>query len=467
MPQKIAFRTISRTRIRPESGVSGSLSLNALDHFESWFLLEVVYFYRRALDPERLQQSLRQALECFPLLCGQLCTSSDGALRIDYPHSGVLFTACECDLTIEEARKGLHTACTVYNFIEKINPVLFSGKDKPLASFKLTRMKDGGSALGISVAHALTDAYSFYYFIRHWSRIHEGLPAGAPLHDRGLLAATRASGAASPGTPLKLPHSCRGFRLLTPRQLLGLISSFIMQQKSVVCSVLHFSRQQLLAIKNRALRLGPVSTGDALSAHLWLLYARLAKAAEAAAPRRLLIPVNMRPLLNHPQSGDYVGNAIAHLKLSYCQEELDQCDIAAVARQCREQVAGFSREHIGEQMLWLHSQEQKKRLYRVYADIDPYAGDCMISNLSRLPVYGACFDGEQPFWAAAPVIPIPGVLQIFPAPDAGGAVDVHAHLPRFAAEMLRSDTWQAELYKYGEAAHNEDAQLVVPFSPND
>jgi len=431
--------------------VSGSLGLNALDHFESWFLLEVVYFYHRALDPAGLQQSLQQALQQFPMLCGQLRSASDGTLRIDYPHAGALFAACECDLTVEEASKGLHAAYSVYDFIDKINPLLFSAKDKPLASFKLTRMKDGGSALGISIAHALTDAYSFYYFIQHWSRIHEGLPAGSPLHDRSLLYSDIESDIGFPAATTGLPETCKGFRLLTPRLLLRLISSFIMQQNSIVCSVLHFNRQQLLAIKNAALQLGPVSMGDSLSAHLWRFFTRLTRAAETTAIRRLLIPAGMRPLLNHPQAGHYAGNAIAHLELAYRQEELDRLDSAAIAQQCRKQIAAFDRKHIAEQMVWLRRNEQAKRLYRIYADIDPYAGDCMISNLSRLPVYGARFDGEQPFWAALPVIPIPGVLQIMPAPDGSGAVDVHAHLPRSAADTLQGAAWQADLYKYGEA----------------
>ena len=53
MPQTLQCRTISRTRIRPEASITGTIRLNALDHFESWFLLEVVYFYQHALDPAR------------------------------------------------------------------------------------------------------------------------------------------------------------------------------------------------------------------------------------------------------------------------------------------------------------------------------------------------------------------------------------------------------------------------------
>ncbi len=48
-------------------------------------------------------------------------------------------------------------------------------------------------------------------------------------------------------------------------------------------------------------------------------------------------------------------------------------------------VAALDAEHLRQQMLWLGEIEERKQLFRVYADIDPYAGDCMISNLSRLP----------------------------------------------------------------------------------
>jgi hypothetical protein len=452
MQQTVPFRNMIRARIRPETACSGTVRLNPLDHFESWFLLEVVYFYHHTLDPAGLQHSLRLALQDYPLLCGQLRTTPDGSLHIDYPHQGVLFSTCECDLTIEEASQGLHITYSVDNFIEKINPLLFSGNNKPLASFKLIRMKGGGSVLGIAVAHALTDAYSFYYFIQHWSRIHEGLPADTPLHDRSLITlnAQECSGVFTGSAAL--PDACRGFRQLTSWQLLRLISSFVVRQRSIVCRVLPFNRRQLNAIKNAAQRLGPVSMGDALSAHLWLICTRLTKTAETAAFRKLLIPANLRPQINHPQAAHYFGNAIAHLELVCRQEEIDRCEISAIAQQCRKQIAAFDRAHIKEQMQWLHLQEQRKRMYRIYADIDPYAGDSMISNLSRLPVYGACFGGAQPFWAAVPVIPIPWVLQVMPAPDASGAVAVHAHLPRSVAAMLRSDKWQGELYKFGEAA---------------
>ena len=113
-------------------------------------LAEVVYFYHHTLDPVLLQQSLRRTLQDFPLLCGQLRSEPDGTLSIGYPHPGVPFTVSEYNLPLAEITSGLHEAYTVYDFIDKINPLLLKRKSRPLATFRLTRMNGGGSALGIS-----------------------------------------------------------------------------------------------------------------------------------------------------------------------------------------------------------------------------------------------------------------------------------------------------------------------------
>jgi hypothetical protein len=48
-----------------------------------------------------------------------------------------------------------------------------------------------------------------------------------------------------------------------------------------------------------------------------------------------------------------------------------------------------------------------------------------------------------------------------PAPDESGGIDVYASLPRSAADKLKLDAWQAELYKYGEA---DDAVFTSEYS---
>ena len=451
MSKALRLRTFKNIRIKPAPNDGARFCLNALDRFESWFLLEVVYFYQQTLDSARLEQSLRQALSAFPQLCGQLRRGSAGSLSIDYPHAGAQFSVCESGRALLEVGSGLGETFAAYDFIDKINPLLLPLKNMPLATFRITRFKGGGSSLGISISHALTDGVSFYDFINHWSRVHEGQPVSPPLHDRSLLAC-----AADPAAGPHLNHeehceTCRGFRRLTAWQLCTLFGKFLLRQNSVVCHALPFTRSQVMAIKNAAQMLGPVSSGDALSAHLWKFCAQLNPAADAKAMRKLLIPANIRPKIDHPRADRYFGNAVAHVVLSAQQDGLAGADISSLAHQCRQRIAAIDKEHLRQQMLWLGRYEQTNAMYRIYADIDPYAGDCMISNLSRLPLYDAQFEGARPFRTELPIIPIPWVLQLLPSPDAGGGIVVYAHIPRSAATKLKHAAWQAELYKYGEA----------------
>ncbi len=451
MAKALRLRTIKKIRLKPAPDTGARIALNALDHFESWFLLEVVYFYEQTLNAARLEESLEQALSAFPLLCGRLRMTFCGSLDIDYPHEGPLFSVCESDRTLLEVRGGLHETFAVYDFIERINPLLLPLTNRPLATFRITRFRGGGCALGISFSHALTDGLSFYSFINHWSRVHEGRPVSPPLHDRSLLACAADAAAEPPRNHSAPPAACRGFRRLTAWQLCALFTRFLLRQSSTVCRVLPFTRSQVMAIKKAAQKLGPVSLNDALCAHLWQFCGQLNPAADTKAMRKLLMPANMRPKIDHPCADQYFGNAIAHVELAAQQAVLAGADLSTLAFACRQRIAALDSEHLRQQMLWLGGIEKRKQLFRVYADVDPYAGDCMISNLSRLPLYGAQFEGAMPFRAEVPVIPIPWVLQVFPSPDASGGMLVYAHIPRSAADKLKLDTWQAELYKYGDA----------------
>jgi shikimate O-hydroxycinnamoyltransferase len=409
-------------------------------------LSEMVYFYHHTLDPSRLEQSLRLVLQDFPMLCGRLRRKPDGTLSIGYSRSGVSFTVSECNLTMETVQRGLLEAYPVYDFIERINPMLLTLADRPLTTIRLTRMAGGGSVLGISRAHVVADGYSFYYFANCWSQVHEGLPAVVPWHDRSAL---NFDAAAAPPLQSDLPAACNGFRLLTAGEMFKLTSSFIMQRRSVICRVLSFSRSQLAAIKNAAGRQGPVSLNDALSAHLWQVCTKLQNAADRTATRKLLIGAGMRSKIDHPRALDYFGNAISNADVTCSTEELRGSHISIVAGKCRRKVAALDREYLQKQMRWLCEQEKHKRMRRVFADVNPYAGDCAISSLFRLPVYGACFDGHKPFRVGFPVVPIPWVQYLIPSPGESGGIDVYANLPRSAAEKLKRDEWQAELYKYG------------------
>ena len=162
----------------------------------------------------------------------------------------------EANLPMSTVKSGLHETYTVYDFIEKINPLLLKLQNRPLATFTVTRMEGEGSALGISFAHAVADGYSFYYFIKRWSQIHNNLPGSTPWHDRSVITFDAAEAPAMLST---LPCAIKGFRCLSSWQLLKLASTFLVQKNSIMCRVLRFTQPQLMAIKSAAGQQGPVS----------------------------------------------------------------------------------------------------------------------------------------------------------------------------------------------------------------
>jgi hypothetical protein len=309
-------------------------------------------------------------------------------------------------------------------------------------------MYGGGSALGISFSHAAADGYSFYYFIKRWSQIHNGLPCSKPWHDRSALIFDAEE---APALLSALPSTSKGFCRLSLWQLLKLASAFLMKKNFIRCRVLRFTRPQLRAIKNAAGQHGPVSLSDSLNAHLWQFCIKLQNSTYHRPSRRLLIPANMRFTIDHPLSENYFGNAISNVVVECSTGELMGGNISSIAKACRQRVAAHDRSYFKEQMLWLREQEKNKNMFRIQAAVNPYAGDCFITSLFKLPVYTACFDGLMPFRAGVPSVPIPWVLFLLPAPEESGGIDVYANLPRSAADKLKLDAWQAELYKYGEA----------------
>jgi hypothetical protein len=132
--------------------------------------------------------------------------------------------------------------------------------------------------------------------------------------------------------------------------------------------------------------------------------------------------------------------------------ELSAGDIAAIAGRCRQGVAALNRDYFRTQMRWLQAREKNNQMLRLFADVNPFAGDFAIGSQFKLPVYGACFDGNSPCWAGVPAVFIPGVMYLLPSPaEEDGGIDVYANLPRSAADRLQRDEWQSGLYRYGEA----------------
>lgn len=444
---RFSIQTTGSTRLGLANAAFTGLSLNALDHFEVLFNMEIVYLYGTTLNAARLRESLRAALDAYPCLCGQLVRGPDRTLVVQGGAPGVLFSEAECASTLAAVQAGINDPPGAGRFITRINPLTLKKPGIPLATVQLTRMAGGGSALGICMSHALADAGGFFQFITHWASVDAGLSIEAPLHDRGLpqecgqgnTADAPADGAA---------RECAGFRRHSVAGLGRIIAAFALHQHRIVCRVLRFSDGQVQAIA-RAAGPGCVSRNDALCAHLWQFCARLGGTCGREACR-LIIPADIRRLSGNPRAAHYFGNAVAHLVVAARGEELAAGQVRDLAMRCRSAITELDAARIARQMRWLARQERSGCLYRVTAAMNCFAGDVLIAGLTRLPIHAARFEGAAPLCAAVPVIPAPWVLQLLPDPQGEGALSVNAFLPQRAAGLLAQDEWQQALYEHGD-----------------
>jgi len=418
---------VSKERIRGKALLEAKRVLSPLDHFEAFFFIEMVFYFQEALPAEELKASLRKTLELFPLLCGRLQQEPSGQLSISKMTDGVLFAVCECDRRLPEPAA---TGCIPYNalpFVERLNPFVMTRENYPLAAFKLTRMAGGGCALGVSMAHALTDGLGFFSFLQCWSQVHSGAPPGSPLFDRTVI---------DPGAGMP-PAGCRGFKYVSRYWLLTFLVKVFRCRNNMASSIIHFTDAELNAIKQEGAHDGRISLSDALSARLWKWYCGLT-GPQGEKKRRMLQPVNIRKTAGQPGAERYFGNAVSHSMCEKSAREIAAASVADLAAEWRRALQAVDASHVAGQMRWLRRHEEGKKLYRVFADVDPFSGDLFITNSSKLPVHDVSFDGRQPFRVEMPVIPIPGAVLLLAAPG-GTGINMYTHFPRPLTERLQCD----------------------------
>jgi shikimate O-hydroxycinnamoyltransferase len=338
------------------------------------------------------------------------------------------------------------------DFIDRVNPFFLTRANAPLARFRLTQLRGGGSVLGLSLSHGLADGVSYYQFIHIWSLIHEGLPWTPPVPGHDLLVCNPDRQHELFGSQDRLPPACSGFRCLTLPEFLVLGSNFLLQQRNIVTKTIPFTRRQLNAIKRSVVGSpGRLSMNDALCAHLWQTLARTGGVIRPGRQYKMLTIASLRGrgALGVPQH--FFGNAVTNMLTQLPGEEIIEADIAHLASQCRRALEALDDRDVLRQMLWLRHQEQHGRLPRVMADVDLFGGDCVISSMFRLPVDEAVFDGQRPSRKAYTVVPAPWVIWLKPWWQEQGGIEIHAHVPRSFADRLQSEPVQEALYRFGEA----------------
>ena len=252
--------------------------LSGYDVGEVPFVMQAVCYYPETLDVEVLEQSLRDTLIKYPLLCGRLDLSNPDAGK-----KGVRLTNQGCPLRVvssnlEFANLPQDYADESRKFLdyEPWIDIMLGGA--PVFTAKVAQLKNGGSALGVCMSHAVSDGQGFIEFLVAWSANARGEehPLGDPVFDRNLLPSPPALSKeqmidmlASEGFESKNPTAMLVKAIVAGRVLVPDFLRFPPGNRLMV-PVPKDNLQKIIEAAGSG-----VSQNEALSAHVWLTLSEL------------------------------------------------------------------------------------------------------------------------------------------------------------------------------------------------
>ena len=400
------------------------LPLSPIDHVftgRGAYPLEFVFAYGGAIDPVRLEESLRRVLASFPAATSRLVLR-DGRYALDPSPAGCVFEVAESASTFE-------TSPSRARFVAPVETL----EGEPLARIRLTTTPSG-SVLGVAMSHAVVDGFSYFHFLSAWSRVFRGEPFPPPSHERQRLAADASVAVADDVADEATVRRGCGLFLDAPRAPT--------RRETLQWTRRVFTKAELRALHEPAQRDCPsrLSHNDVVAAWLWREHARRwVEAGESEA--WLSCPVDVRRLLpGFPPA--YFGCAVALANASIESERLAEEPLGGLARRVRDAVAAVDAARMSRSLATIEAVRRKlgvaglERLHVVH----PRAG-LLVTNLSRLPVREIVFDAGAPV-AFDILVPAERCAVVLPGEDGldvrvcepAAAASLAAAAPRAAAE---------------------------------
>ncbi|MGW6918852.1 acyltransferase [Kitasatospora sp. NPDC054939] len=409
--------------------------------------VSVVHFFEQRLDEERLAEGLAAALARVPVFGGRLRTLDGGALEIVCDDSGVPLTVYDLDAGLPEAMARVTNAGT--DLVDPVEAVKARTGDVPLLTVRLTRLADGGTALGCSWHHAVGDVQSFMLFLRAWSAAVEGgeLPFAELVadHDAHLDAVLPAEDCGRPG-----------FRVPDAAEAALLAAELAAATRANRTLQIWFGDDELRRMRaeftGQAGR--PLSSGAALAAHVVASVRELDGDPET---RTLTMPVNVRRPLG--LSPALVGNLLGDLHLPWSPQD----GPAALAAAIGDAVEDFARAHLAlrSSLDFLAAIGPERRRDCVPLGFDPAHRRFTLSNWSRFGAYEVSFQGYRPvFFSPAANFPVPWVSWLVEGFGGSGRL-LTVVLPARLAARLRGAAGRAVLHRHRRAGDPLPAQAAA------
>jgi Transferase family len=422
-----------RLIVRPARATGRTISCNFIDMMRAGISTSVVFFFERALDVGQLADGLALALSHVPVFAGRLRSAGD-ALEIACDGEGVPMAVTDAAHPMDEAigRVTLPGA----GLADHVDAVLAREGEHPLLTVRVSRLADGGMAVGCSWQHAVGDMRSFMLLMRAWSAFVDGTepPQAHIVDDRdGYL-----------DEILPAEHSDRpGIRLLGPGEAATLARDVGIAAMSSRTVQIYFSaaeagrmRHEFSDAAGRQLSVNDVLCASVVTAVRWL--------DDDTDARSLAIAVDIRHRLGLPPG--VVGNLVSEVYLTSPPDT----GATALAASVRAAVGDFTSSHLSirASRAFLESVGRSRIGDCVPIGFDLRRRTFTFSSWRRFGVYDISFGGQRPaYFSPAAGIQLPWTSWLVEGfADSGFLFTVV--VPARLAVKLRSEYGRAALHRF-------------------
>jgi hypothetical protein len=408
--------------------------------------VSVVYFFEESLDEEALAVGLGRALRRLPVFGGRLRTVGD-RLDLVCDDAGVPMTSYDVDETLHGAMA--RVILPGAELVDHIDAAKARSGGLPLLTVRISRLADGGTALGVCWHHAVGDVQTFVLLMQAWSAAVEGnaLPEVEPVPDQDAYL-DRVLPAEDCGRP--------GFRLPEPGESEFLAREVFLAPRANRTVQIYFGDAETERMKRAfSAEAGRrLSTGDVLCGHMVSTIRELDGDAEA---RELTVPVNVRRPLGLPAG--VLGNLLSEIHLP-CAARSSGAEVAAGLRGAVDDfVAGHLnlRANLG----FLEAIGRSRLGDCIPLGFDPARRRFTFSNWSRFGAYQISFQGRTPvFFSPAANLQLPWVSWMVEGFENTGSLFTVV-LPARLAGRLRGPEGRAAVHRFREPGDVLPAQVAA------
>jgi hypothetical protein len=394
----------------------------------------IVFFYDHPLPEEELAGGLARALAAVPVFGGRMRTVAD-RLEIVCSDAGVPLEFYTIDETLPEAIG--RVAMPNSGLVDHCDAAAARTGDLPLLKVRVSRLADGGTAVGTSFCHAVGDLQTYMLLMRAWSAAASSMSGeeAVVVEDRDAYL-----DAILPPGDSGLPS----FRLPDPEEAALLDAEIQASARANRTVQLYFTdaevRRMREAFEAEAGR--KLSTNNVLAAHVHTVMRDLDTTYEGI--RHISMAVNIRPRLELPRT--VVGNLLSEIHVP-CAPDATAAQFASEIRTAMEAFATTPLNFRADQRLI--AEIGRDRL----GDCAPYAFDpphrtFSLSSWTRVGYPDVSFDGHQPvMMSSTTAISLPWVAWLVEGFHGTDYLMTLVVPVRFAGKLKGADG-RARLHRY-------------------